>query len=127
MPPPPPRCVICHDDLSDTVTPYATTCGHLCCEDCATFHFSFDKETPCPFCRQPIRRDQLFRLYFDFNFVQEESREDERKREKRAGPSMSRSQRELVEKVRSVRDACKQAVDAPETLDAEGIRANVEA
>ncbi|THH27055.1 hypothetical protein EUX98_g7139 [Antrodiella citrinella] len=118
---PPPRCVICHDDLGDANAPYATVCGHLCCEECSAFHFSFDTETPCPFCRRPIKRDQLFRLYFDFNA------EDEREEEEEVVVPLGRTQRELVEAARSVGEACKQAVNDPAGLDAGGIRVKAEA
>ncbi|KAH8106862.1 hypothetical protein BXZ70DRAFT_1028219 [Cristinia sonorae] len=106
--PPPPRCVICHDDLGDANHPYSTICGHLCCEDCTTFHFSFDGVTPCPFCRSPIKRDQVFRLYFDFNTEGEESSgPSEEDVEKRAG---------LVALVK----ACRQAVDGPSNSSVDG-------
>lgn len=116
MPPLPPRCTVCHDDFDANVIAFSARCGHLCCEDCTNFHFSFDGATPCPSCRKPIKREELFRLYFDYNLEEE-------------GPAQRiENEEELAAVARGVTEACRQAVAGPSTaVDADDVRPKMEA
>lgn len=105
--------MICHDDFDDTVHPWTTSCGHLFCETCTNFHFSFDRETPCPFCRTAIKRAQLFRLYFDYN-----NEED--------ADGQGTDREDLVARTEDVVKRCQEAVADPTTVDVDAIRVTVE-
>ena len=53
-------CAICLDTLENKIT-MSTTCGHIFCSECATFHFA--GSSICPSCRRAQTFEQLIRLY----------------------------------------------------------------
>ncbi|KZT71424.1 hypothetical protein DAEQUDRAFT_724407 [Daedalea quercina L-15889] len=59
------KCSICFEVLSEDVPPVATRCGHLYCNDCATFNFG-RPGARCAVCRTPHLREDLIKLYMDY-------------------------------------------------------------
>ena len=53
-----------------------TTCGHIFCEFCATFHFTNTHEPCCAVCRTPQALEQLISLHpaWESSSVREEPR-----------------------------------------------------
>ncbi|OCH85695.1 hypothetical protein OBBRIDRAFT_797917 [Obba rivulosa] len=58
------RCGICLEDITANI--WATQCGHLYCEECATFNFTRSNPA-CAICRREHAFEALVRLYPDFD------------------------------------------------------------
>ncbi|KAI0748634.1 hypothetical protein C8Q80DRAFT_1354396 [Daedaleopsis nitida] len=58
------RCSICLDMMGNLAKPMTTTCGHIYCLDCATFHFTASPS--CAVCRKNQTLQAMIRLYPDW-------------------------------------------------------------
>ncbi|KAI1791654.1 hypothetical protein LXA43DRAFT_1061173 [Ganoderma leucocontextum] len=64
-------CRICLDGLENK-TAMSTTCGHIFCSECATYHFAQTRPI-CPVCRRPQTFEQLIRLFPEYGSTSDDA------------------------------------------------------